>query len=210
MTNASSGLILRIAIQFLLAVRRRGDGGSAAPHLKPGDIAPTPARWEYRPDGSRVLVMPELTIYGGTGPSQAGKPFPSADQAASAALKEIYGPSMDTGYEWAGNIYRNSDGTYSFSPPVTSKSTDESYPGQSPVPTGREIIGTYHSHGGGSLDGFETDELFSPDDKLKATLSKDPMYLLTPQGNLFRYTPADLLSPADQARFPYGRVTRLH
>jgi hypothetical protein len=205
-----SGMILRIAIQFLIQVRQRGAAASAAPYLKPGDIPPEPARWEYRPDGSRVLVMPEMTIYGGTGPSRAGQPFNTQDEAASAALKEIYGPSMRTGYEWTGNIYRNPDNTFSFSPPVTSRSPDESYPNQSPVPAGREIVATFHSHGGGSLDGFETDEIFSPDDKLKATLSKDPMYLLTPRGNLFRYTPADLLSPADQARFPYGRVGRIH
>jgi hypothetical protein len=186
-----SGMILRIAIQFLIQVRQRGAAASAAPYLKPGDIPPEPARWEYRPDGSRVLVMPEMTIYGGTGPSRAGQPFNTQD-------------------EWTGNIYRNPDNTFSFSPPVTSRSPDESYPNQSPVPAGREIVATFHSHGGGSLDGFETDEIFSPDDKLKATLSKDPMYLLTPRGNLFRYTPADLLSPADQARFPYGRVGRIH
>jgi hypothetical protein len=209
MANTTSGLILRIALQYLLRVRRRKGATSAAPYLRPGDIPPEAPRWEYRPDGSRVLVMPEQTIYGGSGPSRAGQPFASPDQAAIAALKEIYKPSMDTGYEWAGNIYRNPDGTYSFSPPVTSRSPDESYPHQSPVPRGAEVVGTFHSHGGGSLDGYETDELFSPDDKLKATLTHDPMYLLTPRGNLFRYTPADLLPPADQVRFPYGRVSRL-
>jgi hypothetical protein len=214
MANAATGMIIRIALNFLVNVRRRGATATAptpaGQHLRPGDIPPEQPHYEYRPDGSRVLVLPEQTIYGGNGPSRAGTPFPGPDQAAAAGLKEIYGRSMDSGHEYAGQIYRNPDGTYSFSPPVTDRDPDNSTPSKSPVPPGATVVGTYHSHGAGTVAGYETDELFSPTDKVKATFSHQPSYLLTPRGNLFKYTPVDMLPLADRARFPTGRVSQIH
>jgi hypothetical protein len=74
------------------------------------------------------------------------------------------------------------------------------------VPPGAVVVGTYHSHGAGFN---ESDELFSPRDKLKAAMANQPSYLLTPMGNLYKYTPVFLLPPAERAQFPQGRVTRM-
>jgi hypothetical protein len=208
-SNTATGTIIRIALQFLLNVRQRNQQANAPTYAQPGpgDIPPQQPHWEYRPDGSRVLVMPEQTIYGDNGgPSRVGDPFPTRDAAASAALREIYSYTMDENAEYAGRIYRNPDGTYSFSTPVSDGSDRSSSPENSPVPPGSIVVGTYHSHGAGFNP---SDELFSPQDKLKATMSQQPSYLLTPMGGIFKYTPVTLLPPAEQVMYPQGRVTRL-
>jgi hypothetical protein len=219
---AGSGTIIRIALAFLRAVRQRGlladVGAAGAPGryvggrlLDPGDIAPEESHVTHDADGNPVTVLPEITVYGTVHsdagvPSRAGVHFHSPDEAAAAALKEIYARTMDEDHEFAGKIYRNSDGSYSFSPPVTIGSDRESDANLSPTPPGAPIVATYHSHGVGHLP---TDELFSPDDKLKATLGHKASYVLTPSGGLFKYRPIDLLPIDEQARYPTGRVTRL-
>jgi hypothetical protein len=165
------------------------------------------------PDGGSVFVLPEITVHGLPGGSQVGHYFSSPDAAARAALVEIYGPSMDNNVEYAGNIYRNPDGSYGFSAPATRGSPNFSDPSDSLVPEGAVIVGTYHSHAAGDPHTPGTgpsDELFSDEnDKMKAALSHKDSYLLTPQGNLYKYTPVDNLPPGEQERFRRGKVTAL-
>jgi hypothetical protein len=120
---------------------------------------------------------------------------------------------MDNNVEYAGNIYRNPDGSYGFSAPATRGSPNFSDPSDSLVPEGAVIVGTYHSHAAGDPHTAGTgpsDELFSDEnDKMKAALSHKDSYLLTPQGNLYKYTPVDNLPPGEQERFRRGKVTAL-
>jgi hypothetical protein len=210
-----SGTIIRIALRFLRKVRKRGprtptttvvEIDRLGQVLAPGDIKPEQPRIVIGPDGGQVFILPETVIFGSTGPSRVGEPFPTEDAAASAALKEIYAASIDKNEEFAGNIYQRADGRFAFSPPHSIGSSDVSDPGLSPVPPGSVVVGTYHSHAAGMLP---TDELFSPTDKLKASFGNQPSYLLTPSGHLYKYTPELLLDPAEQQLFRGGRVTRL-
>jgi hypothetical protein len=213
-----NGTIIRIALRFLRTVRSRArrpgfttvvEVDRLGRKLSPGDIKPEQPKIVTDPDGNSVFVLPETVIFGPTGPSRAGEPFPTADAAATAALKEIYRSSIDRNEEFAGNIYRNPDGSFSFSPPHSIGSSKVSDPHRSPVPSGSPVVATYHSHAAGELP---TDELFSPgitDDKGKASFANKPSYLLTPSGHMYKYTPELLLPPEDQARFRGGRVTRL-
>ncbi len=140
--------------------------------LMPGDLPPQESHVMVDPDGKPVFVLPEITIHGrpemsadgGAPPSHAGEPYLDAAAAARAALGEIDEPSVDADVEYAGNIYRNPDGTFSFSPPVpgdrlTSRAED------SKVPPGATVVATYHSHAG---EFAPSDEYFSANDKFKA------------------------------------------
>jgi hypothetical protein len=137
--------------------------------------------------------------------SKAGKPFPSADAAAIVALEEIQDVSLNDNLEYAGRIYRRSDGSFSFSPPARGENAS-SDPSMSPVPASVTVVGTYHSHAGGFNP---TDELYSPDDKLKAEMATKVSYLLTPRGNIFKYTPGSLLPVDQQQPDGLGIVTDL-
>ena len=183
--------------------------GTSVP-LDPGDLPPDESHVIIDKDGNRVTVLPEITIHGipPGRPSDVGSSFTSQDAAAIAALAEIDTASTDKNAEYAGNIYRNADGTYSFSRPVSSGSSITSDPRNSPVPAGAIIVGTYHSHAG---EFRASDEFFSGpwDDKGKAELGKKLSYLVTPRGQLLKYTPPSLLPTSLQQTFPSGRVTKL-
>ena len=71
------------------------------------------------------------------------------------------------------------------------------------VPTN---VGTYHTHAGAFAP---TDEEFSPDDKLKATLGQELAYLGTPYQRIIKYTPVNLLPPDLQDKYPLGRLDAL-
>lgn len=64
-------------------------------------------------------------------------------------------------------------------------------------------VGTYHTHAGAFAP---TDEEFSPDDKLKATLGKELAYLGTPYQRIIKYTPVNLLPPDLQDKYPLGKL----
>jgi Domain of unknown function (DUF4329) len=136
------------------------------------------------------------------GATRAGLPFPTADQAAFAAIDEILPTSIANNWEYAGRIYKTSDSQFAFTQAPTLGRDNDSYPG----PKVDGSIGTYHTHAGGF---HATDELFSPADKWKATLAKEFSYVGTPRGQILRFTPIDLLSPEEQDTFPAGRVDTL-
>lgn len=152
------------------------------------------------------IVLPEITIYGFPEgyQSRSGQPFRTQDAAAESALAEISQTSVEQNIEYAGNIYRRSDGRFSFSAAVPGSNID-SDPSASPVPAGAKIVGTYHSHAG---EFAATDEIFSPMDQLKATMGRKVSYLMTPLGNQYKYVPVGLPQHL-RAKFPTGRVTRL-
>ncbi|MEU8911741.1 DUF4329 domain-containing protein [Streptomyces nigrescens] len=174
-----------------------------------GDIPPEKSHVIIGPEGNPVTVLPQMTIYGSIpgSPSDSGKSYFTPDDAARAALSEIDTRSVLDKNEYAGNIYKKSDGLYTFSPPA--RGTDiASRAEDSPVPPGLKVVATYHSHGGEFL---ESDELFSPGvDKLKATLGHKDSYLITPRGDMYKYLPVDHLPSAMQNEFAGGLVVRLN
>jgi hypothetical protein len=113
--------------------------------------------------------------------------FNTADEAAIAAIEAINPTSIARNIEHAGRIFKR-NGKFFFTPAQTLNRSDDSDPGFK-VP-GVENIGTYHTHAGGFN---ETDEIFSPQDKLKATLGKEISYLGTPYQRILKFTPISLL-----------------
>ena len=72
--------------------------------------------------------------------------FKTKEEAAKAALKSVNDKSIADNKEYAGQIYRNPDGTYGYTDPVQGTG-DESHPSSSPVPDGTDVAGNYHTHG---------------------------------------------------------------
>jgi hypothetical protein len=131
--------------------------------------------------------------------SKAGQPFSTADAAAFAAIQEINPTSIANKWEYAGRIYQKKNGIFYFTKAQTEKSSDTSNPG--PKMAGAKNIGTYHTHAGAFAD---TDEIFSPQDKLKATMAKELSYIETPYQRILKFTPVDLLPQDQQSTNPTG------
>lgn len=113
-----------------------------------------------------------------------GDSYPTCDAAGKDAIKDINRESIKNDVEYAGRIYKNPDGSYSYTPP--NKGTkDSSKPGQ--VPDGKQHAGMYHTHG--AKDPKYDGENFSDDDKKVADRHGDPSYLGTPSGKVKKYTP---------------------
>jgi hypothetical protein len=133
--------------------------------------------------------------------SRAGDVFLSAKGAAIAAIEEINPTSIARNIEFAGRVLERTTG-FTFVAPRTLGKKNDSDPG----PKTAGSVGTYHTHSGE----FEpTDEIFSPTDKLKATMGKELSFLGTPRGRILQYTPIDLLSPFEQSMNPDGLVETL-
>jgi hypothetical protein len=133
--------------------------------------------------------------------TKVGIAFPTADAAAIAAIEEINPTSIKNKWEYAGRLYTRG-GHFFFTKAATIRHHSQSDAGP-PVPTN---VGTYHTHAGAFAP---TDEQFSPDDKLKATLGKELAYLGTPYQRVLKYTPVNLLPPNLQATYPLGKVDAL-
>lgn len=151
----------------------------------------------------QTVTLPEITIYGMIPkPDQAA--YDTADEAGMASISFIIQKSIKELREYAGWVYQNPNNSkYYFSIPRRGDANTSS-PG--PKPQGMTVIGTYHTHGGRPGQSVATDEIFSPDDKVKATLGKQISYLGTPKGRILRYTPVDLLPHEVQAQYPTGFV----
>lgn len=61
-------------------------------------------------------------------------------------MKSINRKSISENKEYAGQIYKNPDGTYGYTDPVQGTG-DESHPSSSPTPSGTDVVGNYHTHG---------------------------------------------------------------
>jgi hypothetical protein len=153
-----------------------------------------------------IVTLPEITIYG-TIP-KPGQSYDDADEAAVGAIFFINPKSKKEQREYAGWIYQNpKDNKFYFTNPVRGD-TNDSNPGSKPQ--GMTAVGTYHTHGGRPKgQSVATDEVFSPQDKLKATLAKQLSYLGTPKNKVLKFTPIDLLPNQSQSQYPNGFVETL-
>jgi RHS repeat-associated protein len=77
--------------------------------------------------------------------------------AGENAVNDINWESIQTNTEYAGRIYQNSDGTYSYTAPVPGTATTSD-----PGPLTPNSVGTYHTHGA-TMPGYNG-EAFSPAD----------------------------------------------
>lgn len=153
-----------------------------------------------------VITLPEITVYG-TIP-KPGQAYDAADEAAVGAIFFINPKSIKELREYAGWIYQNpKNKKYFFSNPLKGSADDSS---SGPKPPGMTIVGIYHTHGGRAKgEAVATDEVFSPTDKLKATLAKQWSYLGTPQNKVLKFIPVDILPLQVQTQYPSGIVETL-
>jgi Domain of unknown function (DUF4329) len=150
------------------------------------------------------FTIPEITIVGQLPPSksQAGQPFPTADEAAVAALDEILPVSIGNDFEYSGAIARRlQDGKFVFTRAETQDDPKASNPNPQP-PSGTQLIGVYHTHGAGT--GKNNAENFSADDIFLCLAKKTVIFWLgTPSRRIKKLIPPDLLSPADKQSFGF-------
>ena len=116
-----------------------------------------------------------------------GDPYPTADAAGAAAIANINPRSISENKEYAGRIYKNQSGSYSYTTPVPGTG-DVSSPGG--VPSGATNAGMYHTHGAYDAKYGAGNENFSPDDKFWADFEGVPSYLGTPSGAFKKYEPS--------------------
>ena len=147
--------------------------------------------------------------------SLAGMPFPTADEAATAAIDEINPTSIKERVEYAGRIYFiPSKNVYCFFRPNKGDSI-HSDPGKpiNRINAGGKIInatnvGTYHTHAGLSTSVWMPDqnnwssEIFSPlEDLIKAIGAKEYSWLGTPYQRILKFTPPSRLPEGDPEKY---------
>jgi hypothetical protein len=123
---------------------------------------------------------------GATGSCSSPKKYATPEEAAVAAMKEANPKSVKEGREYGGWVHKNSDGTYSYDPPV--KGTKD---GLTNMPDkGSNDVLWYHTHG--SNDPGYDNENFSGDDGDKGYSKGNSAvgYVATPSGAIKKYDPA--------------------
>jgi hypothetical protein len=114
------------------------------------------------------------------------KTFATAEEAAIAAMKEANPKSVKEGREYGGWVRKNSDGTFSYDPPVKgSKDGLTNMPSKGPS----DVV-WYHTHG--AADPGYDNENFSgaTGDKGYSKANNAVGYVATPSGAIKKYDPA--------------------
>jgi hypothetical protein len=191
--------------------RDEGGGGSNwNPALHPRAGAPPNPGWFAPTEGAGDASPPIRTAQNDNPPRRLdflpgsalpGDPFPSADEAAVSALLLAFALARSAKLEYAGRIYQNADGTFSFTEPQTFSQRAPDMPNRQccfdinllgDVPPGTISVGSYHTH---PVEPNNDQTEFSMDDKLVFTDEKLPGYLAgaDQQGvvKILRFTPGD-------------------
>jgi hypothetical protein len=118
------------------------------------------------------------------------------DDALRAWAKDFLQASIDSNLEIAGKIYKNWDGTWSYSPAtVGEQSASLPKTGDPWVATHGNPLQSYDIHSHGSYEGLSPLEIrsvneFSPDDKKKSdSPTGTTQFMLTPGGEFKQYVP---------------------
>ena len=114
-----------------------------------------------------------------------GDPYKTPDTAAIQAEKDINPTSIKENTEYAGMIYKNPDGSYSYTSPNRG-TTATSNPGSCPV--GKKRYGSYHTHG--AEDPRYSSDNFSKHDIDTYNSRHEPGYVGVPTGEVKKYTPS--------------------
>lgn len=114
------------------------------------------------------------------------KKFATAEDAAVAAMKEANPKSVKEGREYGGWLKKNSDGTFSYDPPV--KGTKD---GLTNMPSkGADDVVWYHTHGADD-PGYDNENFSgATGDKGYSKANNATGYLATPTGVIKKYDPA--------------------
>jgi RHS repeat-associated protein len=117
--------------------------------------------------------------------------YPTPEAAGIAGACEINGQSIEENTEYAGSVYQNSDGTYSYTPPSPGSEN-----GSSPLnslPWGGQIPNAwYHTHGAYDPSLGAGNYRYSPQDRYFSDITRKPNYLADPRNNVHRYDPDPL------------------
>lgn len=120
-----------------------------------------------------------------------GDRYRTVDAAGIAAVEDINPTSIKENREYAGVIYQNFDGSYSYTLPMPGTS-HTSNSGDAPILN--KLVGDYHTHA--ACDPDFDNENFSPSDTIKNSEKNVPGYLGTPSGAIKKYTPPRLRASA--------------
>jgi Domain of unknown function (DUF4329) len=115
-----------------------------------------------------------------------GDPFSSADEAGRDAITYINDTSIAENKEYGGYVYKNADGTYTYTKPNPG-TLDSTQLG--PKPDSGTVVGDYHTHG--AYDPKYDNENFSPQDKVGYSGDYRYGYLGTPNKTFQRYDSKD-------------------
>jgi hypothetical protein len=123
--------------------------------------------------------------------SAPGDSYPTADEAAVAALQNVNPTSQRYGLEYAGRIYQKwlGFGDYSYTPPAEGESYTSS-PGYRVLTLLHSLgvnAGTYHTHTRGTNPALN--ENYSSKDKEVSDDEGAPSYLGAPSGTIYKYSP---------------------
>jgi Domain of unknown function (DUF4329) len=137
--------------------------------------------------------------------SRPGDPFPTAAAAAITALLGVYAISRSTNLEYAGRIYQNTDGTFSYTQGLTTSQRDPSLPNRNccsdsstpgDAPLGTLNVGSYHTHPdtpGGSSAGFSGQDVL-----FYTYMDKRPGYVIGTNkqgiGEIWEFRPGETAS----------------
>jgi RHS repeat-associated protein len=118
-----------------------------------------------------------------------GDCYSTKDIAGANAINDINYTSIKAGAEYAGRIYSNPNGTFSYTAPV--KGT---LAGSNPGPIGPNNVGDYHTHGAND-PGYDNENFSNPGDITGITADNAASpggnigYLGTPMGVIKKYDP---------------------
>jgi RHS repeat-associated protein len=190
-------------------------------------------RARYYDPGTGKFLSEDPLEFGGSGPNfyvyvfnsainlldptglLPGQKYQSLKCAGWNAIRDINqtskhrSPAWPHGREYGGWMYKNPDGTYSYTAPVPGGAAGVSTRDFRPIPRRAQIAGDYHTHGGYDPDfngqginpgqpGYkwrnDGNEVFSPDDMDSNETegpnhSPVPGFLGTPQGTTEEYLP---------------------
>ncbi len=111
--------------------------------------------------------------------------------AGIAAACDANGQSIKEDREYAGFLYQNSDGTYSYTAAFPSIE-DSSGPGQALSAYSQVPIAWYHTHGAYNPAIGAGNYLYSLADKNFSDVTQKPNYMADPRNNVHRYDPDPL------------------
>lgn len=106
--------------------------------------------------------------------------------AALAALSDINPLSIAENTEFAGSIYQNADGTYSYTPPAPGNEA-----GSGPVlpAGGQDIAAWYHTHAAYDPLLGQGNYVYSPQDRYLSDQTQKSNYMADPRNNAHKYIP---------------------
>jgi RHS repeat-associated protein len=120
-----------------------------------------------------------------------GDKYPSQDEAGFDAVCDVNPLSKDENVEYAGSIYKNADGTYSYTAPKPGGS-DWSNPMNSLPEDNSSVTAWYHTHGAYDPNIGPGNFTFSPADRQVSDATRKPNYMADPRDEVHRYDPNPL------------------